>query len=126
MEVRGAAGWAPVRACCEVAHEIKPNVARIDEDGRARGTAPVSNSAAYGGYLLGARCIDADTKKSMQDILKDIQDGSFVKRLVANVENGNTELEGLRKANAEHPIEVTGKKLRDLMSWVDRPITETA
>ena len=41
-------------------------------------------------------------------------------------ENGNTELEGLRKANAEHPIEVTGKKLRDLMSWVDRPITETA
>ena len=34
------------------------------------------------------------------------------------------ELEGLRKENAEHPIEVTGKKLRDLMSWVDRPITD--
>ena len=50
----------------------------------------------------------------------------FVKRLVANVEGGNKELEGLRKKNAEHPIEVTGKKLRDLMSWVDRPITETA
>ena len=28
--------------------------------------------------------------------------------------------------SAEHPIEVTGQKLRDLMSWVDRPITETA
>jgi hypothetical protein len=35
-------------------------------------------------------------------------------------------LEGLCKANAEHPIGVAGKKLRDLMSWVDRPITETA
>ena len=46
--------------------------------------------------------------------------------LVANVEGGNKELEGLRKKNAEHPIEVTGKKLRELMSWVDRPITETA
>ncbi|MEV0104665.1 ketol-acid reductoisomerase, partial [Nocardia sp. NPDC050789] len=34
--------------------------------------------------------------------------------------------EGLRKANAEHPIEVTGAQLRSLMSWVDRPITETA
>ena len=45
---------------------------------------------------------------------------------ISNVENGNKELEGLRKENAEHPIEVTGKKLRDLMSWVDRPITETA
>ena len=62
----------------------------------------------------------------MRAILSDIQDGSFVKRLVANVEGGNKELEDLRKKNAEHPIEVTGKKLRDLMSWVDRPITETA
>ncbi|MCW2663603.1 MAG: hypothetical protein JWP83_4755, partial [Mycobacterium sp.] len=26
----------------------------------------------------------------------------------------------------EHPIEIVGKRLRDLMSWVDRPITETA
>ena len=62
----------------------------------------------------------------MQQILSEIQDGSFVKKLVANVEGGNKELEGLRKENAEHPIEVTGKKLRDLMSWVDRPITDTA
>ncbi|AFU02913.1 hypothetical protein AW168_33025 [Nocardia brasiliensis] len=62
----------------------------------------------------------------MQDILEDIQDGTFVKRLVANVEGGNKELEGLRKQNAEHPIEVTGAKLRGLMSWGDRPITETA
>ena len=49
-----------------------------------------------------------------------------MKRLVANVEGGNKELEGLRKQNAEHPIEVTGKKLRELMSWVDRPLTDTA
>jgi ketol-acid reductoisomerase len=26
----------------------------------------------------------------------------------------------------QHPIEEVGKKLRGLMSWVDRPITETA
>ena len=62
----------------------------------------------------------------MRAILRDIQDGTFTKKLVANVEGGNKELEALRKENAEHPIEVTGKKLRDLMSWVDRPITETA
>src|SRR5271157_4346984 len=41
-------------------------------------------------------------------------------------EGGIEQLEQLRKENAEHPIEVVGKKLRDLMSWVDRPITETA
>jgi ketol-acid reductoisomerase len=62
----------------------------------------------------------------MKQILAEIQDGTFVKRLVANVEGGNKELEKLRKENAEHTIEVTGKKLRDLMSWVDRPLTDTA
>ena len=35
-------------------------------------------------------------------------------------------IEELRKRNAEHPIEVTGKKLRGLMSWVDRLLTDTA
>ena len=27
---------------------------------------------------------------------------------------------------AAHPIEETGRKLRGMMSWVDRPISETA
>ena len=62
----------------------------------------------------------------MRGILKDIQDGSFVKRLVANIEGSNKELEGLRKQNGERPIEMPGKKLWDLMSWVDRSVTETA
>ena len=86
----------------------------------------VSDTAEFGGYLSGPRIIDAGAKERMRQILSEIQDGSFVKKLVANVEGGNKELERLRKENAEHPIEVTGKKLRDLMSWVDRPITETA
>src|SRR6187397_656642 len=96
------------------------------EGGIARMNYSVSDTAEFGGYLSGPRVIDADTKERMRAILKDIQDGTFVKELVANVEGGNKRLEKLRKENAEHPIEVTGKKLRDLMSWVDRPITETA
>ncbi|HEV7361834.1 MAG TPA: ketol-acid reductoisomerase, partial [Mycobacterium sp.] len=86
----------------------------------------VSDTAEFGGYLSGPRVIDAGTKDRMREILRDIQNGDFVQKLVANVEGGNKQLEQLRKENAEHPIEVTGKKLRDLMSWVDRPITETA
>jgi ketol-acid reductoisomerase len=96
------------------------------EGGIARMNYSVSDTAEYGGYLSGPRVIDADTKQRMRQILTEIQDGTFVKRLVANMEGGNKELEALRKSNAEHPIEVTGKKLRDLMSWVDRPLTDTA
>jgi ketol-acid reductoisomerase len=126
FEVMVEAGYAPEMAYFEVLHELKLIVDLMYEGGIARMNYSVSDTAEFGGYLSGPRVIDADTKKRMKDILSDIQDGTFVKRLVANVEGGNKELEGLRKKNAEHPIEVTGKKLRDLMSWVDRPITETA
>ena len=126
FEVMVEAGYAPEMAYFEVLHELKLIVDLIYEGGIARMNYSVSDTAEFGGYISGPRVIDAGTKERMRAILSDIQDGTFVKRLVANVENGNTELEGLRKANAEHPIEVTGKKLRDLMSWVDRPITETA
>ena len=120
------AGYQPELAYFECLHEMKLIVDLMYEGGIARMNYSVSDTAEFGGYLSGPRVIDAGTKERMKAILADIQSGEFTRRLVANVENGNTELEGLRKANAEHPIEVTGKKLRDLMSWVDRPITETA
>ena len=120
------AGYPAEMAYFECLHELKLIVDLMYEGGIARMNYSVSDTAEYGGYLSGPRVIDADTKDRMRQILTDIQDGTFVKRLVANVEGGNKELEGLRKQNAEHPIEVTGKKLRDLMSWVDRPLTDTA
>ena len=126
FEVMVEAGYEPELAYFEVLHELKLIVDLMYEGGIARMNYSVSDTAEFGGYLSGPRVIDAGTKERMKEILADIQNGEFTKRLVANVEGGNKELEGLRKENAEHPIEVTGQKLRDLMSWVDRPITETA
>ena len=126
FEVLVEAGYEPEMAYFECLHELKLIVDLMYEGGIARMNYSVSDTAEFGGYLSGPRVIDADTKKRMKEILSDIQDGTFVKQLVANVEGGNKQLEALRKENAEHPIEVTGQKLRDLMSWVDRPITETA
>jgi len=96
------------------------------EGGIARMNYSISDTAEFGGYISGPRVIDEGTKDRMRAILSDIQDGSFVKKLVADVEGGSKQLHKLRQESAEHPIEVTGKQLRDLMSWVDRPITETA
>ncbi|AVM65540.1 MULTISPECIES: ketol-acid reductoisomerase [Dietzia] len=126
FEVMVEAGYEPELAYFEVLHELKLIVDLMYEGGIARMNYSVSDTAEFGGYLSGPRVIDAGTKERMKEILADIQNGEFTKRLVANVEGGNKELEQLRKENAEHPIEVTGQKLRDLMSWVDRPITETA
>ncbi len=126
FDVMVEAGYPPEMAYFEVLHELKLIVDLMYEGGIARMNYSVSDTAEFGGYLSGPRVIDAGTKERMRGILAEIQDGTFVKKLVANVEGGNRQLEDLRSQNAEHPIEVTGKKLRDLMSWVDRPITETA
>ena len=48
------------------------------------------------------------------------------KRLIANVEGGNKELEDLRASYNNHQIEEVGSKLRDLMSWVKNPLDATA
>lgn len=110
FDVMVEAGYPPEMAYFEVLHELKLIVDLMYEGGIARMNYSVSDTAEFGGYLSGPRVIDASTKERMREILREIQDGTFVKKLVANVEGGNKELEQLRKENAEHPIEVTGKK----------------
>ena len=45
---------------------------------------------------------------------------------MAEDDAGRPNFTALRDKGAAHPIEQVGAKLRGLMSWVDRPITETA
>ncbi|MCT1369466.1 ketol-acid reductoisomerase [Corynebacterium mucifaciens] len=126
FEVLVEAGYEPEMAYFECLHEMKLIVDLIYEGGIANMNYSVSDTAEFGGYLSGPRVIDDGAKDRMRDILKDIQDGTFTKRLVANVEGGNKELEGLRAKVAQHPIEKTGAQLRDMMSWVKNPLTDTA
>ena len=118
FEVLVEAGYEPEMAYFECLHELKLIVDLMFEGGIENMNYSVSDTAEFGGYISGPRVIDADTKKRMKDILSDIQDGTFTKRLVANVEGGNKELEELRASYNNHQIEETGRKLRDLMSWV--------
>ncbi|MDK8670054.1 ketol-acid reductoisomerase [Corynebacterium sp. MSK195] len=126
FEVLTEAGYEPEMAYFEVLHEMKLIVDLMFEGGIANMNYSVSDTAEFGGYISGPRVIDADAKQRMKDILSDIQDGIFTKRLLANIEGGNKELESLREEFAQHEIEKTGTKLRDLMSWVKNPLDATA
>ena len=126
FEVLTEAGYEPEMAYFEVLHEMKLIVDLMFEGGVANMNYSVSDTAEFGGYISGPRVINADTKQRMKDILSDIQDGTFTKRLLANIEGGNKELESLREEFAQHEIEKTGTKLRDLMSWVKNPLDATA
>jgi len=126
FEVLTEAGYAPEIAYFECLHELKLIVDLMYEGGLARMRYSVSDTAEFGDYTRGPRIIDARVKEEMKKILAEIQSGEFTRELIEDDDNGRPLMTKYRQQGAEHPIEVTGKKLRDMMSWVDRPITETA
>ncbi|QQU87524.1 ketol-acid reductoisomerase [Corynebacterium glucuronolyticum] len=126
FEVLTEAGYEPEMAYFEVLHEMKLIVDLIYEGGIGNMNYSISDTAEYGGYLSGPRIIDDSVKQKMKDVLKDIQDGTFVGQLLKNIEGGNKDLEARRAKIAEHQIEKTGAELRDLMSWVKNPLNDTA
>ncbi|SER59501.1 ketol-acid reductoisomerase [Actinokineospora terrae] len=126
FEVLTEAGYAPEIAYFEVLHELKLIVDLMYEGGIARQRYSVSDTAEYGDLTRGPRVITPAVKAEMKKILGEIQDGTFAREWVAEDESGRANYQRLQEEGAKHPIEETGAKLRGLMSWVDRPITETA
>ncbi|CAM3652104.1 ketol-acid reductoisomerase [Kibdelosporangium persicum] len=126
FEVLTEAGYAPEIAYFEVLHELKLIVDLMYEGGIARMRYSISDTAEYGDVTRGPRVVNAAVKEEMRKILGEIQDGSFAQEWVAEDAAGRPNFQKLRQEGEQHPIEEVGRKLRGLMSWVDRPITETA
>ncbi|ALG13130.1 ketol-acid reductoisomerase [Kibdelosporangium phytohabitans] len=126
FEVLTEAGYAPEIAYFEVLHELKLIVDLMYEGGIARMRYSVSDTAEYGDVTRGPRVINPAVKEEMKKILGEIQDGTFAKEWVAEDASGRANFTKLQSEGEQHPIEEVGRKLRGLMSWVDRPLTDTA
>ena len=119
FEVLIEAGYQPEVAYFECLHELKLIVDLMYEGGIGKMRWSISDTAEFGDYVTGPRIITAETKKAMQQVLAEIQDGTFTKRLIDDDENGGPELAAFRKTGADHPIETVGAKLRPMMAWID-------
>jgi ketol-acid reductoisomerase len=126
FEVLTEAGYAPEIAYFECLHELKLIVDLMYEGGIARMRYSVSDTAEYGDYSRGPRVIDSRVKDEMRRILAEVRSGEFAREWIAEDDAGRPNFRKWRTEAAVHPIEETGKRLRGMMSWVDRPITETA
>ena len=113
------AGYQPEVAYFECLHEVKLIVDLMYEGGISKMYWSVSETAEYGGYTRGPRLITAETKKEMVKILGEIKDGSFAAEWMAEYDAGLPNYKRYFKEHEEHPIEVTGRQLRPLMSWID-------
>jgi ketol-acid reductoisomerase len=115
------AGYQPEIAYYEVMHELKLIVDLFYEGGITRMLEFVSETAQYGDFVSGSRVIDAGVKARMQDVLKDIQDGTFARNWIAEYAAGLPNYKRFKQADLDHPIEQVGKKLRARMPWLQQP-----
>ncbi|SCL20149.1 ketol-acid reductoisomerase [Micromonospora inyonensis] len=126
FEVLTEAGYAPEVAYFECLHELKLIVDLMYEGGIARMRYSISDTAEYGDLSRGPRVVDARVKEEMRKILSEVQSGEFAREWIAEDDAGRPNYRKWQAEGAAHPIEETGQKLRGMMSWVDRPLTETA
>ena len=118
FEVLTEAGYQPEIAYFEVLHELKLIVDLMVEGGLAKQRWSISDTAEFGDYVSGPRVIDARVKENMQEVLKEVQDGTFAKRFMDDQAAGAPEFKKLREQEEAHPIEKTGRELRGMFSWL--------
>ena len=113
------AGYPPEMAYFECLHEVKLIVDLMYQGGLSYMRYSISNTAEYGDYITGPKIITKQTRKTMEKILKDIQTGKFAKQFRAECKAGKPWMNKKRKSEANHPVEVVGRKLRKMMAWID-------
>ncbi|MBP52872.1 MAG: ketol-acid reductoisomerase [Opitutae bacterium] len=114
------AGYAPEMAYFECLHELKLIVDLMIESGIAGMRFSISETAKFGDVTRGPRVINGNVKKSMKSILKEIQSGKFAKEWVKEHQAGLPKYNQLLEEGENHPIEITGRKLRELMPWIPK------
>jgi ketol-acid reductoisomerase len=115
FEVLVEAGYPPEFAYFECLHEMKLIVDLLYEGGMERMWEVVSNTAEYGGLTRGNRVITQVVKQEMKQILEEVESGKFAEEFLEEYEQNNFKnMLEMRKAEGEHPIEVVGKRIRDM------------
>ncbi len=113
------AGYAPEMAYFECLHELKLIVDLIYEGGIGNMNYSISNNAEYGEYVSGPRVINKEQiRKSMSDVLKDIQTGEYAKQFLLEYHAGYPKLISERRLTESHKIEQVGLQLRAMMHGV--------
>ena len=114
------AGYQPEVAYFECLHELKLIVDLIYEKGITGMREVISDTAKYGDLTRGKWIINEDTRETMREILDNIQSGQFATEWILENQANRATFNALMRKEAAHPVEVVGKKLRSMMSWLKK------
>jgi ketol-acid reductoisomerase len=112
------AGYQPEVAYFECLHELKLIVDLIWEKGISGMRYSISDTAEYGDLTRGPVVIDEATRDRLRKMLADIRSGAFAREWILENQAGRPVFNALQRQGKEHQIEVVGKKLRGMMSWI--------
>jgi ketol-acid reductoisomerase len=118
FETLTEAGYPPEMAYFECMHEVKLIVDLMYVGGLDYMRYSISNTAEWGDLTVGPRIITDSTRAEMKKVLKEIQDGTFARNFRAEYAGGMKNFKRLYEADHNHPLEVTGRRLRKLMPWL--------
>ena len=104
------AGYQPELAYFETLHELKLIVDLMFEGGMETMRYSVSDTAEWGDYVTGPRLIDASVKARMKEVLNDIEDGTFAKRLDQRKRNRSSTLYKIQRRWRKPPNRRSGSK----------------
>ena len=113
------AGYQPEMAFFECLHELKLIVDLFYQGGLSYMRYSVSNTAEYGDYTRGPRIVTDETRAEMKKILAEIQSGDFARQWIAEHKSGGKQFLATREKEREHGVEKVGRRLRELMTWID-------
>jgi ketol-acid reductoisomerase len=113
------AGYQPEMAYFECMHELKLIVDLFYQGGLNYMRYSVSNTAEYGDYTRGPRIVTEQTKAEMKKILQEIKSGQFAREWILENKANAPGFKAMRKADREHPLEIVGRRLRKLMTWIN-------
>ncbi len=60
----------------------------------------------------------------LKRVLEEIQDGTFARNWILENKAGAPGFKARRRRERQHPVEIVGKELRKLMSWIDDKVVE--
>ena len=118
FETLTEAGYQPEMAYFECMHELKLIVDLFYQGGLNYMRYSVSNTAEFGDYTRGPRIVTEQTKAEMKKILTEIQTGQFAKEWILENKANQAGFQAIRRRERNHPLEVVGKNLRRMMSWI--------
>lgn len=113
-------GYQPEIAFFECMHELKLIVDLLYEGGFKKMHHSISDTAEYGDYVTGPRVINDESRKAMEQVLKEIQEGTFARNWILENKAGLPSFLAQRRRSHDHQIEQVGDTLRSMMAWLQK------